>query len=84
MFIMIRKLQKTDIDRAATIWLDSNLKALDFIKDKKEMLCLNVYQKNMRAICFYQREGFEIQGESLDETTNEKDYVMIWEGKRNA
>lgn len=37
-----------------------------------------------RAIRFYQREGFEIQGESLDEATNEKDYVMIWEGKRNA
>ena len=84
MFIMIRKLQKTDIDKVAAIWLDSNLKALDFIKDKKEMLCLNVYQKNMRAIRFYQREGFEIQGESLDEATNEKDYVMIWEGKRNA
>ena len=52
MFIMIRKLQKTNIDRAATIWLDSNLKAHDFIKDKKETLCLNVYQKNMRAIRF--------------------------------
>ena len=147
MFIMIRKLQKTDIDRVAAIWLDSNLKAhdfipaqywkdnfelvkelllqaevyvyesgqeiqgfiglseeyiegifvagevqsqgigkclLDFIKDKKETLCLNVYQKNMRAIRFYQREGFEIQGEGFDEATDEKDYVMIWEGKRNA
>lgn len=74
---MIRKLQKTDIDKVAAIWLDSNLKALDFIKDKKEMLCLNVYQKNMRAIRFYQREGFEIQGEGFDEATDEKDYVMI-------
>ena len=31
---------------------------LDYIKDKKERLQLNVYQKNARAISFYQREGF--------------------------
>ena len=54
---------------------------LDFIKDKKEKLRLNVYQKNMRAIRFYQREGFEIQCEGLDETTGEKEYVMIWQQK---
>ena len=50
-------------------------------KDKKEKLRLNVYQKNMRAIRFYQREGFEIQCEGLDETTGEKEYVMIWQQK---
>ena len=33
---------------------------LDYIKDKKERLQLNVYQKNARAISFYQREGFII------------------------
>ena len=31
---------------------------LDYIKDKKVSLRLNVYQKNARAISFYQREGF--------------------------
>ena len=40
---------------------------LDYIKDKKERLQLNVYQKNARAISFYQREGFIIQCEGLDE-----------------
>lgn len=54
---------------------------LDFIKSKKVKLCLNVYQKNMRAIHFYQREGFEIQYRGLDETTGEKDYVMVWQQK---
>lgn len=49
--------------------------------DKKAKLILNVYQKNTRAIHFYQREGFEIQREGLDEDTGEKDYVMIWEQK---
>ena len=27
---------------------------------------------------FYEREGFEIQCESLDEATGEKDYTMAW------
>ena len=34
MWFMIRKLQKTDIDRVADIWLDTNLKAHDFIPAK--------------------------------------------------
>ena len=51
---------------------------LDYIKDKKVRLQLNVYQKNIRAISFYQREGFTIQSEQLDEFTGEKEYVMEW------
>lgn len=54
---------------------------LSFIKDKKAELRLNVYQKNTRAIHFYQREGFEIRCEGLDESTGEKDYVMVWQRK---
>lgn len=54
---------------------------LTFIKNRRTKLCLNVYQKNTRAIHFYQREGFEIQSEGLDEATGEKDYVMIWQQK---
>ena len=52
---------------------------LNFVKEKKTKLYLNVYQKNTRAIRFYQREGFEIQREGLDEVTGEKDYVMVWQ-----
>lgn len=51
---------------------------LDFVKSQKKKLHLNVYQKNERAIHFYQREGFEIQSEGLDEATGEKEYVMAW------
>lgn len=139
---MIRKLQKTDINRVADIWLKTNLKAhyfipeqywtnnyevvkemfpqaevyvyeddkiiqgfvgindeyiegifvsdemqsrgigkmlLDYIKDKKDRLQLKVYQKNVRAMSFYQREGFTIQSEGMDEFTGEKEYVMNWE-----
>ena len=51
---------------------------LDYIKDKKARLQLNVYQKNIRAMSFYQREGFTIQSEGLDDFTGEKEYVMEW------
>ena len=142
MIIIVRELQKIDVDRAADIWLDTNLKAhyfipagywkshfelvkemllqakvyiyenaqgiqgfiglsdeyiegifvsdemqsrgigkmlLDYIKDKKDRLQLKVYQKNVRAMSFYQREGFIIQSEGMDEFTGEKEYMMNWE-----
>lgn len=138
---MIKKLQKSDIDRVAEIWLDTNLKAHDFIseqywrgnfdmvrealwqaevyvyesdgkvqgfigldgeyiegifvsdeiqsqgigkalldyaKSRKSELHLNVYQKNTRAIRFYQREGFSVRSEGLDEAVGEKDFLMAW------
>ena len=142
---MIRKMQNTDINRVADIWLKTNLKAhyfipeqywtsnyelvkemmsqaevyvyqddkmiqgfvglsneyiegifvsnemqscgigkllLDYIKNKKVRLRLNVYQKNARALSFYQREGFDIQSEGVDEATGEKEYTMLWQQKQ--
>ena len=54
---------------------------MDFIKERKEKLFLNVYRKNARAIHFYHREGFDIQCEGLDKNTGEKEYTMIWQQK---
>lgn len=54
---------------------------LNDTKDKRNELRLNVYRKNTRAISFYQREGFEIQSDGLDEATGERDYVMVWKKK---
>lgn len=51
---------------------------LNYVKNKRSKLFLNVYQKNIRAIAFYQREGFEIQHSGFDEATKEKEYVMAW------
>lgn len=51
---------------------------LNFVKDRKEKLRLSVYQKNIRAVRFYEREGFEIQCEKTDDNTGEKEYVMVW------
>lgn len=49
---------------------------LNYAKDKRNKLYLNVYQKNARAISFYKREGFEIQHSGLDEATGEKGYSL--------
>ena len=141
---MIRELQKTDINKVAEIWLDTNIKAhyfipaqywkdnfelvkelllqatvyvyednkeiqgfiglngeyiegifvsaekqsqgigkslLNYAKNKRNRLLLNVYKKNVQAISFYQREGFEIQYSDFDKSTGEKDYVMSWKRK---
>lgn len=54
---------------------------LDYAKDKRSELLLNVYQKNIRAISFYRREGFEIQHNGLDEAVGEREYAMEWHKK---
>ena len=54
---------------------------LDYIKNKKVRLRLNVYQKNTSALSFYQREVFYIQCEGFDGATGEKEYTMLWKQK---
>ena len=54
---------------------------LNYVKGKRNNLLLNVYQKNARAISFYQREGFEIQCNGIDEATGKRDYAMAWQRK---
>ena len=63
---------------------------LEYQEDYAEMaersVCMNgqeekvhIAQGDVRKIKEgYQREGFEIQREDLDEDTGEKEYVMIW------
>ena len=51
---------------------------LDHIKAEKPVLRLNVYEKNTRAVRFYEREGFEIQCNGTDDATGEKDFLMVW------
>ena len=51
---------------------------LDYVKGIKRQLSLRVYQKNIRAIRFYEREHFKILQEGVDENTGEKEYQMMW------
>ncbi|RBQ26721.1 GNAT family N-acetyltransferase [Arcobacter sp. CECT 9188] len=53
-------------------------KLLDYIKVLKKELSLNVYEQNQLAIKFYQREGFIINSQSIDENTKEKQIFMLW------
>ena len=50
-----------------------------YAKSQKEKLTLEVYQKNMRAVQFYHREGFSITDEAIDENTAEVAYTMSWQ-----
>lgn len=45
---------------------------LNYVKGIKSDMRLNVYNKNVRAIKFYQREQFMIQSENIDNNTGEK------------
>ncbi len=51
---------------------------LDYVKSRKPRLDLSVYQKNERALAFYQREQFTVQSEGIDEDTNEAELQMLW------
>lgn len=52
---------------------------LDYAKERHNKLILQVYQKNNRAIEFYQREGFTTIKTQIDTNTNETELVMGWE-----
>lgn len=54
-------------------------KLLEYVKQGKKRLILQVYQKNEGAFRFYGREGFSVQTEQLDEETGETEFVMIRE-----
>lgn len=51
---------------------------LNYAKEIKSSLRLSVYQKNTHAIAFYQREQFVIRSENIDDSTNEKEFIMTW------
>lgn len=50
---------------------------LDYVKTFHIELTLNVYKKNIRAIAFYDREGFSAVSEQFDEDAGEMDVTMI-------
>lgn len=51
---------------------------LDYAKGIRQELSLSVYQKNSRAVRFYEREGFTVQSEHIDDETAEKEWIMKW------
>ena len=51
---------------------------LDYAKNVKENMTLNVYEKNDRAIKFYMREQFMIYSKNIDTNTDERELIMVW------
>lgn len=49
---------------------------MQFVKQKRSTLELGVYVKNINSIAFYEKEGFVIVEEQIDESTGEREVVM--------
>lgn len=57
---------------------------LAFCQRKHRLLSLEVYERNERAVRFYQKHGFQITEKRTDEHTGESVYRMIWEEIQNV
>ena len=57
-------------------------KLLDYVKESKDSLRLNVYQKNEGATNFYLKEDFKIIEEIIDSDNNELEYLMEWHNSK--
>ena len=53
-------------------------KLLDYAKDKKDKLSLDVYEKNNKAMNFYIKNQFIIDEKNFDDENNEYEYRLIW------
>lgn len=51
---------------------------LDFCRQKRKEIALNVYVRNEAAIRFYERNGFRIEETDLDPMTGQVEYTMKW------
>lgn len=53
-------------------------KLLDYAKDKKAKLYLNVFEKNNKAMNFYIKNQFIISEKNFDDENKEYEYKLIW------
>lgn len=54
-------------------------KLLDFVKTRHAKLTLSVYQKNKRAVKFYERENFALQSIATSQATGEEECTLVWQ-----
>ncbi|WP_010269148.1 N-acetyltransferase [Paenibacillus senegalensis] len=69
----------------AGLFVDSNIQSggvgsalLSYCKQKYPELSLHVYEDNIRAVRFYEKNGFTIVGEMVNDATGKQEYVMQW------
>ncbi|OLR63185.1 hypothetical protein BHF69_11095 [Anaerostipes sp. 992a] len=51
---------------------------LHTVMETREVLSLNVYKKNTKAVMFYKHCGFKIVNQEIDANTSEEEYTMEW------
>ncbi|MDO3678542.1 N-acetyltransferase [Paenibacillus ehimensis] len=51
---------------------------LDHVKQDRTAIRLQVYRQNERAVRFYEKQGFRIEAEMIDEATSAEEYRMVW------
>lgn len=54
---------------------------LDYAKEIHHELTLHAYRQNERAVAFYEREGFKVINEDMDEKTSQREVEMEWKAK---
>ena len=51
---------------------------IDFLKQQRRELHLSVYAENSASVGFYQRHGFSINSQGIDENTGHAELAMTW------
>ncbi len=51
---------------------------INFLKQQRRELHLSVYAENSASVGFYQRHGFSINSQGIDENTGHAEYAMTW------
>ncbi|MEW8993362.1 N-acetyltransferase [Clostridium sp.] len=51
---------------------------INYAKERYNKLSLTVYEENIRAVEFYEREGFNIILSQIDEATGKNELMMKW------
>ena len=51
---------------------------LNYLKNIKEELMLNVYIQNENAVRFYLKQGFQVSLKKIEEETGQLEYEMTW------
>lgn len=75
-----------DRDFIGALFVDTNWQGkgignqlIEYVKEKYDNLTLTVYKENEKAVGFYNKVGFVVKDQQLNETTNKTEYVMSFE-----
>ena len=51
---------------------------IDYVKNRRDKIRLNVYKKNMSGINFYKKHNFKMLSENLENETHEIECLLEW------